>query len=69
MSTIGDTPAHDGEDLARLRQKIDELKSVPADELVSPDVTKLDEVSEPEPTDAIGSEDWDEPVDEDRTTR
>jgi hypothetical protein len=53
MSTDGDAPALDGSDLAELRTQIDELKSVPSDQLVTPDVTKLDEVSEPEPSDAI----------------
>lgn len=67
MSTNGDAPVHDGEDLARLREKIDELKSVPAEELVSPDITKLDEVSEPAPPDAVGSEEWNVPADRERT--
>lgn len=56
-----DQSAHDGEDLAELRAEIDELKAIPEDQLVTPEPsTLLDRAPRPEPTDAIGSEDWDD---------
>lgn len=56
---LPETPA--GPDLDALRTEIDELKSTPTEELVSP-VPHVDADDEPtpEPTDAIGSEDWDD---------
>lgn len=61
--------AHDGQDLEELRETIDELKAIPEDELVSPVPSKLlqEEELTPEPTDAIGSEEWQEPEDETRS--
>lgn len=53
-------PTPDGEDLAQLREEIDELKAIPTEELVNPLPHGLEEREpEAEPTDAIGSEDWD----------
>jgi hypothetical protein len=66
--------AADGADLDALREKIDALKEVPVDDLVTPppasileDADDADDAEEevrehllpePEPTDAIGSEEW-----------
>jgi len=62
MNSTPDTPQHDGSDLAELRAEIDELKKLPPteDTLGVPE-TVGEEIPEPEPTDAIGSEDWDAP--------
>ena len=47
---------------AQHRSEIDELKKIPTEELVNPTPAPLaDTEPEPEPTDAIGSEDWDDP--------
>ena len=66
MTSTPDLPH--GEDLAELREEIDELKAIPEDELVSPALGELvgDEGREltAEPTDAIGSEKWDAPASE-----
>lgn len=52
----------DGADLDALRSEIDELKKIPTEELVNPTPAPLANTEpEPEPTDAIGSEDWDDP--------
>ncbi|WES65000.1 hypothetical protein P0L94_02745 [Microbacter sp. GSS18] len=60
MSGNGDIP--DGEDLEALREEIDELKKIPEEELISPLPTEaLRDEPTPEPTDAIGSEDWGAP--------
>jgi hypothetical protein len=61
MTSTPDAPEHDGSDLAELREEIDALKAIPHEELVNP-VPKTVEEEEPEaePTDAIGSEDWDD---------
>ncbi len=62
--TTNDGTAPDGHDLAELREEIDELKSIPTDELVNPVPHALQqEEPAPEPTDAIGSEDWASPTD------
>lgn len=58
----------DGADLAELREQIDELKSIPTEELVNPvphDVAE--DAPEAEPTDAIGSEEWNEPASDEVT--
>ena len=61
MSTSGDQPAHDGSDLEALREEIDELKKVPVEEMVNPTPHGWqDREPTPEPTDAIGSEQWDD---------
>lgn len=63
MTSTPDTPTPDGSDLDALRAEIDELKAVPAEELISPVPSFGDEL-DPEPTDAIGSEKWDRPADQ-----
>ncbi|WP_426320272.1 hypothetical protein [Microbacterium sp. E-13] len=62
MTSTPDAPGHDGSDLAELREEIDALKAIPHEEIVNP-LPKIVEEEEPEaePTDAIGSEDWDDP--------
>jgi hypothetical protein len=61
-ATTPDQPARDGQDLAELRAEIDELKAIPEDQLVTPEpASLLNREPRPEPTDAIGSEDWDAP--------
>jgi hypothetical protein len=63
MTSTPDAPS--GEDLAALRAEIDELQAIPEEELVSPTPSSLiDREPEAEPTDAIGSEKWNRPVDE-----
>lgn len=66
MTSTPDAPDHDGSDLAALREEIDALKAIPHEEIVNP-LPKLLEEREPTPapTDAIGSEKWDdaEPAD------
>lgn len=66
MTSIPEQP--DGPDLGDIRKDIDELKDTPIEELIEPTPGALRE-NEPEPerTDAIGSEEWDEPGDEERT--
>ncbi len=60
MSGNGDTP--DGEDLAALREEIDELKKTPEEELISPLPEGLRRREPaPSPTDPVGSEEWDAP--------
>lgn len=61
MTSTPDGPEHDGSDLAELREEIDALKAIPHEELVNP-LPKSVEEREPEaePTDAIGSEKWDD---------
>lgn len=57
MTGIPETP--DGPDLTELREEIDELESESTQELVSPTPAGLvDREPTPHPTDAIGSEDW-----------
>lgn len=65
MSSHDDKPAHDGSDLAALREEIDELKAIPEEELLNP-LPKNVEEREPAPhsTDAIGTEKWDRPASE-----
>ncbi|GAA1937328.1 hypothetical protein GCM10009775_31660 [Microbacterium aoyamense] len=65
MTSTPETPAHDGSDLAELRDEIDELKAIPEDELLNP-LPKIVEENEATaaPTDAIGSEKWDLPVED-----
>ena len=54
---LPETP--DGPDLDALRDEIDELKQIPAEELVNPTPQIIEENEPtPEPTDAIGSVDW-----------
>lgn len=63
MTSTPDIP--DGADLAELRAEIDELQAIPHDELVSPVPRGVEEEEPtPHPTDAIGSEEWDEPADD-----
>ena len=59
------TPPHDGSDLAALREEIDALQAIPHEEIVNP-LPRNVEDREPTPhsTDAIGSEKWDRPADE-----
>lgn len=58
-TTPSDAPEHDGTDLHLLREAIDHLQEVPAQEMVSPTPeTLLEDEPAPHPTDAIGSEDW-----------
>lgn len=63
MTSTPDGPAHDGSDLEALRAEIDALRAVPSEELLEPTPKGIEE-REPvaTPTDAIGSEKWDEPV-------
>ena len=61
MISTPDRPEHDGSDLAELREEIDALKAIPHEEIVNPLPKNIeDREPEPEPTDAIGSEDWDD---------
>ncbi|GAB2854218.1 hypothetical protein ACFQ0P_12365 [Microbacterium insulae] len=65
MTSTPETPAHDGSDLAALRAEIDELKSIPQEELLNPLPSGVEEREPaPRPTDAIGSEKWDRPASE-----
>jgi hypothetical protein len=58
----------EGPDLDELRKDIDELKDKPVEALIEPEPAELlQNEPEPERTDAIGSEKWDEPADEERT--
>ena len=62
MASTPDKPL-DGEDLAALRAEIDALQAVPEEEMLSPLPHVLrDNEPVPAPTDAIGSEHWDEPA-------
>ncbi|WP_404433659.1 hypothetical protein LG299_03885 [Microbacterium lacus] len=65
MTSTPASPDHDGTDLAALRSEIDALKAIPEDELLSP-VPSFAEDDEPTPapTDAIGSEQWDTPAED-----
>lgn len=66
MTSIPELP--DGPDLAELREEIDELKDASTESLIEPEPAALREnTPEPERTDAIGSEKWDEPADEETT--
>lgn len=61
MTSTPDVPEHDGSDLAELREEIDALKAIPHEDVVNPLPHDLEEREpEPRPTDAIGSEDWDD---------
>lgn len=61
MTTTPATPEHDGSDLAKLRADIDALQATPVEQLIDPEPASLVEREpRPEPTDAIGSEDWDD---------
>lgn len=58
----------DGADLSALRDEIDGLQQTPVERLVSPEPSDLvEELPTPTPPDAIGSEKWDEPADEEVT--
>jgi hypothetical protein len=62
MTSTPDAPEHDGSDLAELREEIDALKAIPHEELMNPLPKNLEEREPtPGPTDAIGSEDWNDP--------
>lgn len=64
MTGHGDEP-HGQAELDELRAEIDALKSVPEEQLISPvPADLLDREPTPHPTNAIGSEKWDVPVDE-----
>lgn len=55
----------DGEDLAELRKEIDELMAIPEEQLISPMPSDLLHAEPtPHPTDAPGTEKWDEPASE-----
>jgi hypothetical protein len=61
MTSTPDAPEHDGSDLAELREEIDALKAIPHEEIVNPLPKNLeDREPDAEPTDAIGSEGWDD---------
>jgi hypothetical protein len=56
MTSTPDTPPHNGEDLAKLREEIDELKSHTTEELIDPTLSDLEgRELDPEPTEAQGS--------------
>lgn len=58
--SLPETP--EGPDLDALRAEIDDLKAIPTEEVVNPTPTLVEENEPtPEPTDAPGSEDWDDP--------
>ena len=58
MTSTPDAAAHDGADLAELREEIDELKAIPEEELVNPLPHAIEESEPtPTPTDAIGGGD------------
>lgn len=62
------SPTPDGSDLAKLREEIDQLKAIPEDELVNPVPLDVEEREpDPTPTDAIGSEEWNEPASDEVT--
>jgi len=53
----------EGPDLDALRDEIDDLQKIPTEELVNPTPTLVEENEPtPKPTDAIGSEDWNDPA-------
>jgi hypothetical protein len=57
MTSTPDSPAHNGEDLAKLREEIDELKSHSTRELIDPSFGDLDgQQLQAGPTDAVGTE-------------
>lgn len=60
MNSTPDAP--DGEDLAELRKEIDELMAIPEEQLISPPLLAVEPT--PHPTDAPGTEKWDEPASE-----
>ncbi|MFB8386457.1 hypothetical protein ACFC3F_04860 [Microbacterium sp. NPDC055910] len=65
MTSTPENPHTDGEDLVELREEIDQLKAIPEEELVSPTPTIAEEIEPvPHPTNAIGSEQWDKPVED-----
>ncbi|MET0811895.1 MAG: hypothetical protein ABWY03_02500 [Microbacterium sp.] len=65
MTSTPGTPEHDGSDLAELREEIDELKAIPHEEIVNPLPKAVEErEATPTPTDAIGSEKWNTPVED-----
>lgn len=63
MTSTPENANLDGSDLDALREDIDALKAIPTEELLSP-VPTLENELDAEPTDAIGSEDWDRPADQ-----
>lgn len=68
MASTPDKPL-DGEDLKALREEIDELKAIPEEELLNPLPTSVEEREPtPRPTDAVGSERWAEPAEQDDTS-
>lgn len=68
MTHTDGTPDLNGDDLAELRETIDELKAIPTEELVDPvPASLLEDLPTPAPTDAVGSEKWDEPAGDDVT--
>lgn len=62
MTSTPEHPAHDGSDLAELREEIDALQAIPEEELVMPSPRARGDRLDAEPTDAIGTEKWDVPV-------
>ena len=61
MTSTPDAPEHDGSDLAELREEIDALKAIPHEEVVNPMPKDVEEREPtPRPTDAIGSEKWED---------
>lgn len=64
MTSLPETPH--GPDLDALRKEIDDLKNTPEEELISRPLLGEDDdrIATPEPTDAIGSEDWDRPAED-----
>ncbi|HEX5857794.1 MAG TPA: hypothetical protein VFY91_06780 [Microbacterium sp.] len=56
MTSTPDSPPHNGDDLAKLREEIDELKSHTTEELIDPTLGDLEgRELDPEPTEAPGS--------------
>lgn len=66
MTSLPEVP--DAADLSALRDEIDDLQQTPVEQLVSPEPSSLvEELPTPSAPDAIGSEKWDEPADEEVT--
>jgi len=62
MTSAAEHHAHDGADLAELREEIDALKAIPHEQVVNPlPQSILEREPAPQPTDAIGTEKWDQP--------
>lgn len=63
--TANDGDGTERENLDALRKEIDDLQSIPEEQLISPTPADLlDEEPTPHPTNAVGSEQWNKSVDE-----